>query len=163
VTLGTLQACFRVEPTTVVLSSLLITHFTNLYSSFRKSPYHPTVSALNKTYRNTFDPVTSLGNAKRSNDRLGNNARLIQQVDGLGHTTLGQVSFCTARLVRAYWVDGSVPTGEHTNCTVDQKPWQPWNNTVVAKRDQADEQRDEADLLEAWKELAKNWQPRLLF
>ncbi|EPQ58669.1 hypothetical protein GLOTRDRAFT_127159 [Gloeophyllum trabeum ATCC 11539] len=42
----------------------------------------------------THDPVTAYKNALSSLKRLGDNARLVQQADGYGHTSLSQVSFC---------------------------------------------------------------------
>jgi hypothetical protein len=80
----------------------------------------------------------------------------VQQTDGWGHCSLSQVSYCTARVVRAYWVDGVLPQQKHTLCGVDQKPWQPFNDTIVIKEAFVEQQAD-ADLKAAWKELSENW------
>jgi hypothetical protein len=98
--------------------------------------------------------VTSLDSAKRANDRLGNNARLVQQTDGWGHTTLSHVSYCTARIVRAYWLNDELPPQKHTLCGIDQKPWQPFDDSIVIKS--VDKDVDE-DLRAAWKDVADGW------
>jgi hypothetical protein len=101
--------------------------------------------------RNTYDPVTSLASAKYANTRLGNNARLIQQRDGWGHCSLSQVSYCTARAVRAYMVHGTPPSEKHTMCEVDQLPWQPFDDSVIVQ------DADEGELRQTWRELAADW------
>ena len=75
--------------------------------------------------RNTYDPVTPLHYAQLANQRLGNNARLIQQTDGVGHTASGQASLCTAAATRAYFLDGTLPKEKLTQCAVDQLPFVP--------------------------------------
>lgn len=79
--------------------------------------------------RNTYDPITPLASAVAANTRLSNNARLIQQVDGLGHTTASHVSYCTLLAVQEYMVEGKLPEKKHTMCKVDQKPFVPFVNT----------------------------------
>jgi hypothetical protein len=111
----------------------------------------PSVGHGSSTRRNTFDPVTSLASAKYANDRLGNNARLIQQRDGWGHCSLSQISYCTARAVRAYMVRGQAPEEKHTMCDVDQLPWQPFEDKIIV------EDAEEGELRQAWKELAEDW------
>ncbi|EPQ54760.1 hypothetical protein GLOTRDRAFT_130114 [Gloeophyllum trabeum ATCC 11539] len=78
-------------------------------------------------FSQTFDPVTDLANALRSSERLGDNARLIQQVDGYGHCTISQTSFCALPIVQAYMLDGAVPDSNHTLCQVDQLPFKPFD------------------------------------
>jgi hypothetical protein len=95
--------------------------------------------------------VTSLASAKYANERLGNNARLIQQRDGWGHCSLSQISYCTARAVRAYMVYGRPPSEKHTMCEVDQLPWQPFEDEIIV------EDVEEGELRRAWKELAEDW------
>jgi len=129
----------------------------------RKSHYGGTFELPDNTVNtpilvlsNTYDPVTSLASAKRANGRLGNNARLVQQTDGWGHCSASQTSYCTARIVRAFWNDGVIPSEKHTLCGVDQKPWQPFNDTEIVKGNVAGNNND-ADLQEAWKSLAEGW------
>ena len=87
---------------------------------------------LSQEYRrNTVDPVTPLINAQAALGRLGNNARLIQQVDGYGHTASSVVSFCTQLYVREYMVSGTVPGDSHTLCGVDQHPWLPFEGDMT--------------------------------
>ncbi|KZT30140.1 hypothetical protein NEOLEDRAFT_1054630 [Neolentinus lepideus HHB14362 ss-1] len=75
---------------------------------------------------NTFDPVTPLVNARNASERLGNNTRLVQQVDGYGHRTITHTSFCTIKIVRAYMTEGVVPSADHTFCQVDEQPFFPF-------------------------------------
>jgi hypothetical protein len=103
------------------------------------------------TRRNTYDPVTPLAAAKDANDRLGNNAHLIQQRDGWGHCSLSQVSYCTVRAVRAYMVHGQAPNEKHTMCDVDQLPWQPFDDQTIIQ------DVEERELRQAWRELAEDW------
>jgi hypothetical protein len=79
---------------------------------------------------NTLDPVTP----KRSGLIQATNflnAGFIEQL-GEGHCSLSQVSFCTMKLIRAYFSTGELPdspqigtdlTGNWTTCEVDIKPW----------------------------------------
>lgn len=78
-----------------------------------------------------------------ANNRLGNNARLIQQLGGLGHSTLSHVSYCTLRAFREYMLEGKVPENKHSTCKVDQKPFTPISQTVIGFSE------SEAELLEA--------------
>lgn len=72
----------------------------------------------------TYDPVTSLASAKAANERLNNNARLVQQVENAyGHCTLSAFSACTARKMRAFMRDGIVQSEKHALCSVDQIPF----------------------------------------
>jgi hypothetical protein len=107
-------------------------------------------------YRNTFDPVTSLASAKTANARFSNNARLVQQRDGCGHCSLSQVSYCTARAVRAYMVYGQLPSKKHTMCGVNQLPWQLFEDRIIL------EDMEEGELRKAWRELAEDWVKGLL-
>ncbi|EIN04768.1 hypothetical protein PUNSTDRAFT_55444 [Punctularia strigosozonata HHB-11173 SS5] len=107
---------------------------------------------------NTYDPVTSLASARAANARLGNNARLVQQADGWGHCTTSQTSFCTAQKVRDYFVNGVPPSDNHTICRVDQRPFEPWNQSFalpVAGADNSASTGPAADLMEAWAGLVR--------
>ncbi|EPQ50286.1 hypothetical protein GLOTRDRAFT_134095 [Gloeophyllum trabeum ATCC 11539] len=64
-------------------------------------------------------------NALGSPQRLGNNARLVQQADGYGHTTLSQLSLCSWKILRAYLLEGVIPENSHTVCDVDEQPFVP--------------------------------------
>jgi hypothetical protein len=75
--------------------------------------------------------TTPLASAKGALARLGNNGRLIEQKGGIGHTTLSHASFCTARVLRSYWVEGKAPSQAHSLCQVDQVPFQPWSGKVL--------------------------------
>jgi len=81
------------------------------------------------------DPVTPLVSAQAALNRLGDNARMIQQVDGYGHCAISDVSYCTMLSVREYMVNGTAPGDSYTRCEVDQHPWLPFDGAqVLSKR-----------------------------
>jgi hypothetical protein len=69
------------------------------------------------------------------NKRLGNNARLIEQKGAYGHGIVSDISYCTLAAVRAYMLNGTVPSAKHSLCEVDQKPWMTFDlGTQLTKR-----------------------------
>ncbi|KAH8830057.1 hypothetical protein DL96DRAFT_914986 [Flagelloscypha sp. PMI_526] len=96
---------------------------------------------------NKYDPVTPLSHAQNAKERLGNNARLVQQTDGLGHCTISHVSHCTGNAIFNYFVKDTLPEADSTECKVDQQPFEslvePASFDFAAK---------------AWSELAKDWE-----
>ncbi|EIN12791.1 acid protease [Punctularia strigosozonata HHB-11173 SS5] len=101
---------------------------------------------------NTYDPVTPLVHAQMAIDRVGNNARLIQQKDGYGHCSISAASACTARRVRDYMLHGKVQEEKHLLCDVDEMPFQKVDSAGSVGATLSD---DDADLWSAWKELAQ--------
>ncbi|TFK45306.1 hypothetical protein OE88DRAFT_1689184 [Heliocybe sulcata] len=101
---------------------------------------------------NTYDPVTPLANAISTKARLGSNARLIQQVNGWGHCTIAQKSFCTADIVSRYMLDGEVPSANHTLCDVVERPFERFEKTLVVERELGD-----ASVRMAWTRLSDEW------
>jgi hypothetical protein len=101
---------------------------------------------------NTYDPVTPLLHARMANDRVGNNARLIEQNDAYGHCVLSVASICTARRVREFMVEGKVQEENHLLCDVEEKPFQDSasGSSVALTLDQND-----IATWEAWKELVR--------
>ena len=82
-----------------------------------------------------MDPATPLVGAQAALSRLGDNARLIQQVDGYGHCALSVTSYCTLLFIREYMVNGTLPGDSYTLCEVDQHPWLPFEaGTELSKR-----------------------------
>ncbi|KAE8381941.1 TAP-like protein-domain-containing protein [Aspergillus bertholletiae] len=65
---------------------------------------------------NTFDPSTPLTSAKNLTATLEGSVLLEQ--NGYGHTTLSMPSLCTAKAVRAYFMNGTLPA-EGTICQTD--------------------------------------------
>jgi hypothetical protein len=63
-----------------------------------------------------FDPITPLPSAR--NASAGFMGSVVLQHDGYGHTSISQVSLCTARTVLAYFRDGALP-GPGTVCKPD--------------------------------------------
>ncbi|KDQ62913.1 hypothetical protein JAAARDRAFT_188552 [Jaapia argillacea MUCL 33604] len=127
----------------------------------QKSRYEGSFKLVNNTLdtpvlvlSNTFDPVTPLLNAEYANERLGNNARLVQQVDGWGHCTISQKSFCTAEIIHAYMVEGKVPEQKHTLCDIDEEPFKPFNDTVFASAQKG----VDTELRQAWMQLTDGWE-----
>jgi hypothetical protein len=107
---------------------------------------------LNSEYRSTYDPVTPLEHAMKANQRLGNNARLVQQTNGYGHCTISQVSYCTMRVIRRYFLDGIAPEAKHTACEVDQVPFKSF------EEDYETMDVDERELREATRQLVEAWE-----
>ncbi|RAL01110.1 alpha/beta hydrolase [Aspergillus ibericus CBS 121593] len=65
---------------------------------------------------NTFDPITPLAAAKNLTATFEGSVLLEQ--NGYGHTTLSMPSLCTAKAVRAYFANGTLPA-EGTICQTD--------------------------------------------
>lgn len=81
---------------------------------------------------NNLDPVTPLKNAELAANNFGNNAKLVQQLDGTGHTSLSQASYCTGRIINAYFTNGTVPSNRTTLCNVDQKPFESFDGSSAS-------------------------------
>lgn len=107
-------------------------------------------------YRQTYDGITPLSYAKSANDRLRNNARLIQ-TNGVGHTSASQPSLCTAAAARAYFLNGTVPTEKVTQCPVDVLPFQSTEDPAGLER-----RGEESVLVKAWVALAKKRPVRMV-
>ncbi|KZT62527.1 alpha/beta-hydrolase [Calocera cornea HHB12733] len=57
----------------------------------------------------TADPVTPLSAAKDMSAGFGNTSATLLIQDGFGHCSLAHPSLCTAKTVRAYFLEGKVP------------------------------------------------------
>lgn len=103
------------------------------------------------------DPVTPLSAAEHGVRLLGGkkNARLVTQ-NGSGHCVISQASLCTAKIIRAYFLDGEAPEKARTVCEVDEMPFED------AKLQELELDGEEGELLEAWKRLGDDWPPREL-
>ncbi|KAH8915232.1 hypothetical protein BT69DRAFT_1272046 [Atractiella rhizophila] len=67
---------------------------------------------------NTYDPVTPLSAAKSMSKGFGNDSASLLIQNGYGHCSVAQPSICTARAVRNYFVNSTVPE-YGTVCEVD--------------------------------------------
>ncbi|KAL1721578.1 TAP-like protein-domain-containing protein [Schizophyllum commune] len=67
---------------------------------------------------NKVDPITPYSNSQRVASMLGDKAVLVTQ-NGFGHTSLAEKSTCTINAIRQYLTDGSLPTGNGTQCEID--------------------------------------------
>ena len=67
-----------------------------------------------------FDPVCSLRDALAVRERYGGAGLLVQ--NSYGHTSLNAPSVCTAKVVRAYFEEGTLPA-EGTVCEPDELPF----------------------------------------
>lgn len=105
--------------------------------------------SYHKYLSNTYDLVSPLAEAKLVNNRLGNNARLVQQIGGLGHCALSHFSFCSAHIVREYMLYGQVPDKDHTGCPVNQVPFEPFERPTDLLGDV-----EAFDLWNNWKALS---------
>ena len=95
-----------------------------------------------------FDPVTPLVEARGVRARYGGAGLLVQ--DSYGHTSLAAPSVCTAKLVRAYLEEGTLPT-EGTVCEPDELPFV---GRVTPSGVQARSEEDER-LMDALRGLSK--------
>ncbi|KAI5826064.1 hypothetical protein K523DRAFT_375242 [Schizophyllum commune Tattone D] len=64
------------------------------------------------------DPITPYSNSQRVAEILGDKAVLVTQ-DGFGHTSLAEKSTCTINAIKQYFTDGSLPSGNGTQCEID--------------------------------------------
>ncbi|SCV70430.1 BQ2448_1824 [Microbotryum intermedium] len=85
-----------------------------------------------------FDPVTPEISARKMADGFGkDSATLVIQRDGLGHCSSVHPSLCTAKLIRNYFINGTVPE-DGTECGTEdgflfphtEKKWQPKIDSV---------------------------------
>lgn len=66
----------------------------------------------------TYDPVCPLASAKQTRDSFVG-SKLIE-VAGYGHCSIARPSKCANRLLRAYFVNGTMPEENHTICQADE-------------------------------------------
>ncbi|KAK5052069.1 hypothetical protein LTR84_002873 [Exophiala bonariae] len=69
---------------------------------------------------NTYDPVTPLSSARNMSSLLPGSVLL--EHHGYGHTSLAQPSLCTARIMREYFTNGTLPN-EGTICEATVPLW----------------------------------------
>ncbi|KAI0749442.1 alpha/beta-hydrolase [Daedaleopsis nitida] len=98
-----------------------------------------------------YDPVTPLAQARAVVRRFGGAALLTQE--SYGHCSVSSPSLCTAKHIRAYFVDGTLPE-EGATCGVDELPFVGKTGDVRALSSEDEE------LLEAMRDLA-DWVPPL--
>ncbi|KAI0744294.1 TAP-like protein-domain-containing protein [Daedaleopsis nitida] len=92
-----------------------------------------------------YDPVTPLAQAPAVARRFGGAALLTQESHG--HCSNSAPSLCTARHIRAYFVDGTLPE-EGATCEVDELPFVGKRGAVRALT------AEDEELLEAMRDLA---------
>ncbi|KZO93675.1 alpha/beta-hydrolase [Calocera viscosa TUFC12733] len=67
---------------------------------------------------NTYDPATPLTYAKIVHSLI-KQSTLVQH-DGYGHCSLAMISLCTARIIRDYFLNGTVPAQSEVFCPVSE-------------------------------------------
>ncbi|KAI0665892.1 alpha/beta-hydrolase [Trametes maxima] len=92
-----------------------------------------------------FDPVCPLRDAKAVHARFGGSGLLVQ--NSYGHCSLSAPSLCTAKYVRAYFVNGTLPE-PGTVCEVDELPF------VGSAGDVRAMSKEDTELLDALKGLS---------
>jgi pimeloyl-ACP methyl ester carboxylesterase len=94
-----------------------------------------------------FDPVCPLTNAKAAQKQYAGSALLVQ--NSYGHCTTSSPSLCTAKHIRAYFGEGTLPAAE-TTCEVEELPF-----IGKVENDVKLLSREDAELLEALRALAR--------
>ena len=89
-----------------------------------------------------YDPVTPLTHARRVYKKFGGAALLTQE--SYGHCSISAPSLCTAKHVRAYFINGTLPE-EGATCEVDELPLVGPTARALSAEDQ--------ELLESWRSL----------
>ncbi|KAI9061751.1 alpha/beta-hydrolase [Trametes sanguinea] len=92
-----------------------------------------------------YDPVCPLTDAKAVHKRYGGSGLLVQ--NSYGHCSLSAPSLCTAKHVRAYMVNGTIPE-PGTICDPDELPF------IGSVKDVRTMSAEDAELLEAVKGLS---------
>ncbi|KAH9895109.1 alpha/beta-hydrolase [Cubamyces lactineus] len=92
-----------------------------------------------------YDPVCPLADAKAVHERFGGSALLVQNSNG--HCSLSAPSLCTAKHIRAYFEDGTLPD-PGTVCEVEELPF------IGRTKDVAAMSAEDARLLEALEGLS---------
>ncbi|KAI8968146.1 alpha/beta-hydrolase [Trametes punicea] len=93
-----------------------------------------------------YDPVCPLRDAKAVQERYGGSGLLVQ--DSYGHCSLSAPSLCTAKHVRAYMVNGTLPE-PGTVCEADELPF------VGSVKDVRAMSAEDAELLDALRGLSE--------
>ena len=110
---------------------------------------------------NTFDPYTPLVSAQNASAAF--DGSVVLQHDGHGHTSTSQPSLCTAKAIRAYFVNGTLPK-EGTICPSSEPTFASPNSTLLSavaplanggKRSLSGAEVDDAALLAAMKHLGR--------
>ncbi|GAM85437.1 hypothetical protein ANO11243_034440 [Dothideomycetidae sp. 11243] len=111
---------------------------------------------------NVYDPVTPLASARNASAGFEGSAVLVQ--NGYGHASIAQPSLCTAKYIRAYFVNGTLPFPD-TICQVDVDTFadptsieyfEPLSN-LTAKRGMTAQPSDDERLLAGLKSLSLRW------
>ncbi|KAI0917846.1 hypothetical protein AcV5_002682 [Taiwanofungus camphoratus] len=100
-----------------------------------------------------YDPVCPLADARKVHQRYGGSGLLVQ--NSYGHCSISSPSLCTAKHVRAYFLNGTLPE-EGTVCEPDELPF-----VGVVNREETDiMSTDDKELLDALRVMAEEV-PRL--
>ncbi|KAI8960403.1 hypothetical protein F5Y11DRAFT_268344 [Daldinia sp. FL1419] len=121
---------------------------------------------LNNTLKNpllliaeTHDPATPLRNGKNLMNEMGKNARLIVH-HGYGHSSRDKSS-CTDSIIKAFILNGTLPTEKETACYADGKPYLYGSNAAGSPTEDTAAQ----DPIQMWREHIQElslWNPRLV-
>ncbi|KAI0743125.1 TAP-like protein-domain-containing protein [Daedaleopsis nitida] len=83
-----------------------------------EGPFNKTLANPILVIGNTYDPATPFAGAKATADALGDSATLVR-LNAFRHTSQAEPSACLSNIVRAYMVNGTLPSGDDTVCEVD--------------------------------------------
>ncbi|KAH8111001.1 Alpha/Beta hydrolase protein [Phellopilus nigrolimitatus] len=86
----------------------LCQHWTARETERFTGPFNHTLKNEILVIGNTADPITPVQNARAVNEMMPQSTRLVIQ-DGSGHCSTAMSSLCTARTLRAYFLEGELP------------------------------------------------------
>jgi hypothetical protein len=79
----------------------------------------------------------------------------IAQATGMGLSHRSSYAPLLSRR-HTYWVNGTIPNAKHTNCTIDEQPFVPFDLSSITQFERREgSPRDVEELDKAWSELGK--------
>ncbi|KZO93671.1 alpha/beta-hydrolase [Calocera viscosa TUFC12733] len=117
--LDSVKKSFKVAPNFATIDFPDLCHLWPVEQKERfTGPWNHTLANDILVIGNTYDPVTPLINAKHVHEWQKNS--VLVQHDGFGHCTLAMTSYCTLRILRSYFLNGTLPSEREVFCPVDE-------------------------------------------
>ncbi|THH10350.1 hypothetical protein EW145_g1383 [Phellinidium pouzarii] len=104
-------------------------HWTARETERFTGPFNHTLNNEILVIGNTADPITPVHNARAVNKMMPESTRLIVQ-DGSGHCSSAMSSLCTAKALRAYFLEGKLPENG-LFCETDEELFPPKTSNMT--------------------------------